>query len=117
MKQRRPRWKQEEAPLLAASAPAQTRSRHPFFKVPYRGRKGGAEATKNDIQCQRLHSKASGAWGMHCRQGRAAVCPAGRAAVLGVICRFDISEVVIGVATFETGLGNCRLIYDCRAPR
>lgn len=41
MKQRRPRWRPEEAPLLAASAPAQTRSRHPFFKVPYGGKGGG----------------------------------------------------------------------------
>lgn len=73
MKQRQPRWRQEEAPLLAASTQAQTRWSLGIPSSRSLGREGGgrvAEATKNDIQCQRLHSKASGAWGMRPPPGR-----------------------------------------------
>lgn len=115
VKHRQPRWSQEEAPILAAST--QHRPEGASASLLQGPSWGEAEATKNDIQCQRLRSEASEAWGMRPPPAGAAVCPAGGAALLRVIGRFDISEVVIGVATFERGLGNCRLIYDCRAPR
>lgn len=92
----------------------QREHRHPFFKVPPGGRQKLLKMIYSVKGCAQRPARPGER--ARRRQEQRCVLQAG-AALLRVIGRFDISEVVIGVATFERGLGNCRLIYDCRAPR